>query len=108
MAESAGRGSRSGTASPTAPVTVSAGESVAATSAYSGGETSQAVSDRIHRRTPAEDGWDVMASITPGSRRGGAGIVSVGSQWSATRRGNRGGSSSYLLTLAGCCIKRAT
>ncbi len=63
MAESAGRGSRSEAAS----ATVSAGVSEGATSACSGGGTSQAVSDRLHRRRAAEDGRDVMASITSGS-----------------------------------------
>ena len=53
-AESAGRGSRSEAAS----ATVSAGVSEGATSACSGGGTSQAVSDRLHRRRAAEDRRD--------------------------------------------------
>ena len=56
MAKSTGRGSRSGT--------VSAARSVAGTSACSGGGTSQAVSDRPHRRRAEDEERDVMASIT--------------------------------------------
>ena len=96
MAESGGSGSRSGTVSPAASVTGSvgsAGASAAATSPDSGGGTSQAVSSRPHRRRAEEDGRDVMASITSGSRRGGEGVVSTGSLRSTTRAGNRAGTS---------------
>ena len=64
IAESSGRGSRSGTVS----VTVSVGASVAATSADSGGGTSQAVSDRPHRRRAEDNGRNVTASIKLGTR----------------------------------------
>ncbi len=58
MAESAGRGSCSEEVSAMVSAAVSAGVSEGATSACSGGGTSQAVSDRLHRRRAAEDRRD--------------------------------------------------
>ena len=83
MAESAGRGSCSEAVS----AAVSAGVSESATSACSGDGTSQAVSSRLHRRRAAEDGRDVMASITSGS--GGDEQVSSGGEayWAQSRGG---------------------
>ena len=65
MMESAEGGSCSAAASATVSATVSAGVSEAATSACSGGGTSQAVSSRPHRRRAAEDGRDVMVRSSP-------------------------------------------